>query len=99
LAVDIADEGLVDVASADEAARGMLERHLINDRTVYTSDQRMLEMGVSCMRRRRVPSMRTLPGHVCGGVMCGLRELVWVQERDGSRRKLKTWGEVDQGNF
>lgn len=45
MAVDIADEGLVDVASADEAVRGVLERHLINDRTICTSDQRMLEMG------------------------------------------------------
>jgi len=45
LAVDIADEGLVDVASADEAARGMLERHVINGRTVYTSGRRMLSMG------------------------------------------------------
>jgi hypothetical protein len=32
--------------------------------------------------------MPTLPGHVYGGGICGLRELVRVQVKDVSRRKI-----------
>lgn len=41
--------------------------------------------------------MPTLPGHVCGGVMCGLRELVEVQMKDVSRREnCRSEAKVDQ---
>jgi hypothetical protein len=52
LAIDIANEGLVDVAGADEAVRKGLETVLINNRIVCTSDQRMLKVWLAVCAAR-----------------------------------------------
>lgn len=64
LAGGIADDGLVDVTSANEAATERLEILCMHCRAVFTSGRRMLVVQSASIMSPCASPVLTLPGHV-----------------------------------